>query len=119
MLVLYCFCVATEFSVNKDLYITYFKYLHFKYLTALQTNTQNNLGFSHALPAARAVWLNAQNSAWFGSQIYVICYATAEDHAMGEGGMGGVLPARVQGAEPPLGVWGETLPEAGVLMHCA
>jgi len=22
MLVLYCFCVATEFSVNKDLYIT-------------------------------------------------------------------------------------------------
>jgi len=28
------------------------------YLTNLQTNTQNNLGFSHALPAAHAFWLN-------------------------------------------------------------
>jgi len=27
MLVLYCFCVATEFSVNKDLYINVFTYL--------------------------------------------------------------------------------------------
>jgi len=40
--------------------ITYFKYLHFNYLTTLQTNTQNNLGFSHALPAARVVYLNTQ-----------------------------------------------------------
>jgi len=41
--------------------ITYFKYLHFNYLTTLQTNTQNNLGFSHALPAAHVVYLNTQN----------------------------------------------------------
>ena len=32
-------------------------------LTTLQTNTQNNLDFSHALPAAHAVWLNTQNRA--------------------------------------------------------
>ena len=55
--------------------ITYFKYLYeyFNYLTTLQANTQYNLGFSHALQAARAVWLNAQNCAWFSSQISVIC----------------------------------------------
>jgi len=35
--------------------ITYFKYLYVNYLTTLQTNTQNNLGFSHALPAAHAL----------------------------------------------------------------
>ena len=37
--------------------VTYFKYLYFnyRYLTNLQTNTQNNLGFSHALPAAHAL----------------------------------------------------------------
>jgi len=35
--------------------VTYFKYLYFNYLTTLQTNTQNNLGFSHALTAARAL----------------------------------------------------------------
>jgi len=27
--------------------ITYFKYLYFNYLTTLQTNTQNNIDFSH------------------------------------------------------------------------
>jgi len=52
--------------------ITYFKYLYFSYLTTLQTNSQNNLGSSHALPAAHAVWLNTQNCAWFGKQISVI-----------------------------------------------
>jgi len=52
--------------------ITYFKYLYFNYLTALQTNTQNNLGFSHNLPAAHAIWLNTQNCAWFRSEISVI-----------------------------------------------
>jgi len=51
--------------------ITCFKYLYFNYLTTLQTNTQNNLGFSHALLAAHAVWLNTQNCARFGSQISV------------------------------------------------
>ena len=35
--------------------IMYFKYLYFNYLTTLQTNTQKNLGFSHAVPAAHAV----------------------------------------------------------------
>ena len=35
--------------------ITYFKYLYFNYLTTLQTNTQNNLRFSHALLAADAL----------------------------------------------------------------
>jgi len=35
--------------------ITYFKYLYFSYLTTLQAHTQNNLGFSHALPAAHAL----------------------------------------------------------------
>jgi len=29
--------------------------VYFNYWTTLQTNTQNNLGFSHALPAAYAV----------------------------------------------------------------
>ena len=53
--------------------MAYFKYLYFNYLTTLQINTQNNLGFSHALEAARAVWLNTQNCAWCGSQISVIC----------------------------------------------
>jgi len=51
--------------------ITYFKYLYFNYFTTLQTNTQNNLRFSHALLAAHAVKLNTQNLAWFGSQISV------------------------------------------------
>jgi len=46
---------------------------YFNYLTAVQTNTQNNLAFSHALPAAHALHLNTQNCAWFGSQISVIC----------------------------------------------
>jgi len=54
--------------------IAYFKYLCFNYLTTLQANTQNNLGFSRALPAAHALQLNAQNCAWSGSQISVICY---------------------------------------------
>ena len=53
--------------------MAYFKYLYFNYLTTLQINTQNNLGFSHALEGARAVWLNTQNCAWCGSQISVIC----------------------------------------------
>ena len=35
--------------------ITYFKNLYFHYLTTLQTNAPNNLGFSHALPAAHAL----------------------------------------------------------------
>jgi len=48
-------------------------YLYFNYLTTLQANTQNNLGFSHTLPAAHAVWPNTQNWAWFGSQISAIC----------------------------------------------
>ena len=52
--------------------MAYFKYLYFNYLTTLQINTQNNLGFSHALEAARAVWLNTQNCAWCGRQISVI-----------------------------------------------
>jgi len=30
--------------------ITSFKYLYFNYLTTMQTNTQNKLGFSHVLP---------------------------------------------------------------------
>ena len=38
--------------------IAYFKYLYFNYLTTLRTNTQNNVGFSHALPAAHALQLN-------------------------------------------------------------
>ena len=50
-------------------FITYFKCLYFNYLTTLQTNTQNNLDFSHALPAAHAVELNTQNYAWIGNQI--------------------------------------------------
>ena len=41
--------------------------LIFNYLTTLQTNTQNNLGFSDALPAAHALLLNTQSCAWFGS----------------------------------------------------
>ena len=53
--------------------ITYFKYLYFSYLTTLQTNTHNNLGFSHVLPAVRALYLSTQNCAWFGIQISVIC----------------------------------------------
>ena len=53
--------------------ITYFKYSYFDYLTTLQTNTQNSLGFSRALPAAHALRLNTQNCAWFGSQVSVIC----------------------------------------------
>ena len=53
--------------------ITYVKYLYFNYLTTMQTNTQYNMGFSHVLPAARALNLNTQNCAWFGSQISVIC----------------------------------------------
>jgi len=45
---------------------------------------------------------------------YSICLvADPEDRAMGEGGLGAVPPAGVQGSEPPLG----HLPEAGVLMH--
>jgi len=48
-------------------------YLYFNYLTTLQANTQNNLGFSHTLLAAHAVWPNTQNWAWFGSQISAIC----------------------------------------------
>jgi len=53
--------------------ITYFKYLHFNYLTTLQTNTQNNIGFSHAVAAAHSLYLNIQNCAWFGRQLSVIC----------------------------------------------
>jgi len=30
-----------------------------------------------------------------------------------------VPPAEVQGAEPPLGVWGQSPPEAGVLVYSA
>jgi len=35
----------------------------------------------------------------------------------GEGGLWAVPPAGVQEAELPLGVWGRSPPEAGVLMH--
>jgi len=45
---------STKYKLHAMYLITYFKYLHFNYLTTLQTNTQNNLGFSHALPAAHA-----------------------------------------------------------------
>jgi len=54
---------------------------YFNYLTAVQTNTQNNLAFSHALPAAHALHLNTQNCAWFGSQISVICCELSEGFA--------------------------------------
>ena len=33
--------------------ITHFKYLYFNYLTTLQTNTQKNPGFSHAVAYQR------------------------------------------------------------------
>jgi len=35
--------------------IAYFKYLYFNYLTTLQTNTQNDLGFSVGLLAAHSL----------------------------------------------------------------
>jgi len=55
-------------------FITHFKYLYFNhFLTTPQRNTRNNSGFSHALTAAHAAWLNTQNCAWFGSQISVEC----------------------------------------------
>jgi len=43
--------------------------------------------------------------------------AVPEDRAGGEEGLGAALPAALQGAEPPLRVWGEA-PEAGVSMRC-
>jgi len=50
-----------------------FQILAFQLIDNSATNTQNNLGFSRALPAAHALQLNTQNCAWFGSQISVIC----------------------------------------------
>ena len=44
----------TKCKLHAMYLITYFKYLHFNYLTTLQTNTYSNLGFSHALPAGLA-----------------------------------------------------------------
>ena len=57
-----CFSYKIHFEIEPNAkllramhLITYFKYLYFSYLTTLLTNTQNNLGFSCALPAAHAL----------------------------------------------------------------
>jgi len=78
--------------------ITYFKYLHFNYLTTLQTNTQNSLGFSHALPAAHALQLNTQNCAWFGNEMSV--YAVSFRGAFPRTRLPGALPLDPAGGLP-------------------
>ena len=46
--------------------------------------------------------------------------ADPEDRAGGnEGGIRAVPPLEVQRAEPPLCVWGQSFPEAGVLLRSA
>ena len=48
---------STKYKLRANYLITVyvFQILYSNYSTTLQTNTQNNLGFSHALPAAHAV----------------------------------------------------------------
>jgi len=51
-----CIFVTKYISkLNKIQITSHLKYLYFNYLTNLHTNTKNDLGFSHALPAAHAL----------------------------------------------------------------